>query len=184
MSHGGQQHYEHDDSVVRRAVNSEWSEQLACTPFPGAPAAHAATHPTQWFQNTRRRGWKPPGPIVTHARSAPDAGPRRAGTGRTETAGCDESARRHGCSNVDHRSCARGRRQSLDALSLVQEGNLPGEAHLGRLVAVGHREVVCNEGRAERVKHSRCVAHNGKATPWVCPGLLMVNFALRAVQGS
>lgn len=154
--------YEHDDFVIRRADDSEWSEQLACTPFSGAPRAHPATHATEWLPETGRPGRKSPGSIVTHARSTPDVRPRRADAGGTETADCDESVRRHGRSNVDQRRRARGGRQSFDALSLVQEGNLPGEAHLGRLVAVGHRKVVCNEGRAERVRPNPAALTTGQ----------------------
>lgn len=144
VCYGGQQRYEHVNDVIRRARAPQRNGKVTDETLSEAALVGAARFPPGWLEAPRPSGCRSPGAIIADARSTPDPQPRRA-VGGTETATCRGSTCRHGYSDVDQRRRARCGRQSLDTLSLVQEGHLSIQTHLWRLAPIGYREVVCNE---------------------------------------
>ena len=149
--------YEHVHSIARLGCGRERTEQYGlgaagATANPQSPASES-----RYFQTAECGPRGPPGTTTARARHTAGEQPKDLRCEQPKSTTHLRPVRRHGCAHEHERCCARRRRQSLDALSLVQEGAVSCETYFRRLAAVGRREVVCRESRTGLVITDTCI---------------------------
>ena len=146
--HGGWQRYEHANCIARRARSPERAGQFGFKAASDVALLCAPAFTDYGIQAAGSLRGRPPFATATPPHPSHEAQDARAASAQAIAGG--GSIRRHGCANVDHGSRTGHRRQSINPLSLVQEGPISAEAQVRWLAAIRYREMV--DGRPKRAR--------------------------------